>query len=1093
MNRARTLISGIAALLALAASLIGVPAALVALGGNPLPDHLPSLGEAWTAVSTPDASGTLFIAILTIAGWLGWASFAASTLVEIAGAVSSWQPPALPGPMGLAQGSSSILVGAVVAAIALLGATTAAPEASAATTTSSNAITATSSISSQTQSGPQQAQSTSTTQEERGGEDRDDAQQKVTVSSGDTLWEIADEQLGDGTRYDELADATEGTTQPDGQQLTDPDLIQPGWTINVPSDGGASSTTPKKPSKNTTPEKKSATPNDATPKTDADEANPHSEPSASTPADASPQTAGDAGRSESSPAPSGPPTTTSSNSEGSPESNAPVMVTAAGLGSLAAAGVLTLLRRRRSRQSQHREPGKRVALPTGDAAIAEAQMRAAADPVGAADLDRVMRSLAAHAHQAGTPLPALRAARLCTDSLELYLVHDDATLPEPFTPDGDGVWVLERADMTEDVLLSDEQASEHLAPYPTLVTAGHDHDGAHVLLNLEELRSLAIQGDEEVCTAALTAMTVELLGSEWTDDTRITLVGVMPELIDAVGSDRATYVDTVGEILTALEYTSGVVRGALDDAGAASAQDARTAGVVDDSWTPHLILLTGPIGGEDQERLSQVLQATPRVAVASVVTGTPAMGEWALTLEGSTSDPSAVTGSLAPIGLHITPQLLPHATYEATLDAFRAADLPDVDGPDWTEGISDGGAVDLDAIVVPEYPVPLDSDDDPYGLTEPAPDEEDSDADTDETIAITAATPVLDDEDFEDADTEDDEVETETEAAELEPAPVDEDLETIPEDEDDEPATAASTHSDDAPSQDLLEPTVEDTHPVEKLPQASPADVLDQDEGDQPLALPVDRPQVRLLGPVHVANATGKKPTAPRRMTEIVAYLALHGGQGPQAFTEAIFPIDRSKKTGQKRNQYMTSARNWLGHAPEGQPYVAIVDEAGYHLDDETAVDWWLFQDLVGNRIGSAPTRNLRAALDLVDGQPLSGTEEDRYVWADTDRQEIIAAVADVAHELARRCLDIGDARTAALAAAKGLEVEPVSEALWRDAIAAAYATGRPGRAQHVIADCRRRLDEYGDLEEETIDLINDVLTRVREAHPQSTPEPAHS
>ena len=153
MTRTRTLLSGFAAFLALAASLIGVPAALVALGGNPLPDHIPTLGETWTAVSTPDASGTLFIAILTIAGWVGWASFAASTLVEIAGAVSSWQPPELPGPMGLAQGSASILVGAVVAAIALLGATTAAPDASAAT--SSNATAATSSAPSMSQPAPQ--------------------------------------------------------------------------------------------------------------------------------------------------------------------------------------------------------------------------------------------------------------------------------------------------------------------------------------------------------------------------------------------------------------------------------------------------------------------------------------------------------------------------------------------------------------------------------------------------------------------------------------------------------------------------------------------------------------------------------------------------------------------------------------------------------------------------------------------------------------------------------------------------------------------------------------------------------------------------
>ncbi|MGB7981510.1 MAG: LysM peptidoglycan-binding domain-containing protein, partial [Candidatus Nanopelagicales bacterium] len=55
-----------------------------------------------------------------------------------------------------------------------------------------------------------------------------------TVVRGDTLWEIADEQLDDPTRYPEIVEASEGITQPDGRQLTDPDLILPGWTLNVP-------------------------------------------------------------------------------------------------------------------------------------------------------------------------------------------------------------------------------------------------------------------------------------------------------------------------------------------------------------------------------------------------------------------------------------------------------------------------------------------------------------------------------------------------------------------------------------------------------------------------------------------------------------------------------------------------------------------------------------------------------------------------------------------------------------------------------------------------------------------------------------------
>jgi hypothetical protein len=54
------------------------------------------------------------------------------------------------------------------------------------------------------------------------------------VTRGDTLWDIADRELGDPYRWPELYGATLTVEQPDGQRLTDPDLILPGWTVRVP-------------------------------------------------------------------------------------------------------------------------------------------------------------------------------------------------------------------------------------------------------------------------------------------------------------------------------------------------------------------------------------------------------------------------------------------------------------------------------------------------------------------------------------------------------------------------------------------------------------------------------------------------------------------------------------------------------------------------------------------------------------------------------------------------------------------------------------------------------------------------------------------
>ncbi len=54
------------------------------------------------------------------------------------------------------------------------------------------------------------------------------------VIRGDTLWHIAEVELGDPTRYDEIAAVNRGDLQPDGHRLVDPDLILPGWVLEIP-------------------------------------------------------------------------------------------------------------------------------------------------------------------------------------------------------------------------------------------------------------------------------------------------------------------------------------------------------------------------------------------------------------------------------------------------------------------------------------------------------------------------------------------------------------------------------------------------------------------------------------------------------------------------------------------------------------------------------------------------------------------------------------------------------------------------------------------------------------------------------------------
>ena len=58
--------------------------------------------------------------------------------------------------------------------------------------------------------------------------------ERHVVVPGDTLWGIAADELGDPTRYPEIVEANRGDLQPDGRRLADPDLILPGWVVEIP-------------------------------------------------------------------------------------------------------------------------------------------------------------------------------------------------------------------------------------------------------------------------------------------------------------------------------------------------------------------------------------------------------------------------------------------------------------------------------------------------------------------------------------------------------------------------------------------------------------------------------------------------------------------------------------------------------------------------------------------------------------------------------------------------------------------------------------------------------------------------------------------
>ncbi|MFJ6196711.1 LysM peptidoglycan-binding domain-containing protein [Micromonospora sp. NPDC092111] len=115
-RRTGQLLTGFGSLVVLVALLAGAPVALLAFAGNPLPDHLPTLAEVGTTLTSRD-DGQLFLRALAVLGWFGWATFAISVLVELGAQATRRSTPRLPG-MSRQQRAAAALVGSVALIIA---------------------------------------------------------------------------------------------------------------------------------------------------------------------------------------------------------------------------------------------------------------------------------------------------------------------------------------------------------------------------------------------------------------------------------------------------------------------------------------------------------------------------------------------------------------------------------------------------------------------------------------------------------------------------------------------------------------------------------------------------------------------------------------------------------------------------------------------------------------------------------------------------------------------------------------------------------------------------------------------------------------
>lgn len=221
-TRLLRLVGALAALAALAALLVGVPWGLVTFIGWPLPDHLPTGDEIEAALLNP-LSVTMLLDLLACIAWPVWLAFVLDVARCVPDAVRGVRPPAI--------GPVHALAGLLVAAAVFGLLPPRAPVAAA------GPVPPVQSVAAVTVEQPAPTLHSTTNQVRHTNATSEPGTvivQPPRAGVYDSLWRIAERALGDGHRWPELFALNQGRPQPDGDKLTDPHLVRPGWVLHLP-------------------------------------------------------------------------------------------------------------------------------------------------------------------------------------------------------------------------------------------------------------------------------------------------------------------------------------------------------------------------------------------------------------------------------------------------------------------------------------------------------------------------------------------------------------------------------------------------------------------------------------------------------------------------------------------------------------------------------------------------------------------------------------------------------------------------------------------------------------------------------------------
>jgi nucleoid-associated protein YgaU len=870
----------------------------------------------------------------------------------------------------------------------------------------------------------------------------------VTVEQGQTLSAIAEDKLGEATRYPEIYAKNRGEAQPGGHHFTNPDLIYPSQRLDLPGQTevprdhprtGADSTPHDKPEQDT-PHTPDAAQKPSPPASDApvESASPSGPPGAG-PAPSpdrsttSPRDGASSGKDADdehndhdaalpplpapSTTPSSPKPSPTTASPSAPATSAPdrdraansesgvTVWTLAGVGALLAASAAGTLGIKRILQQRRRRAGETIAMPEEPSRLEQA-LTTAAEPASVQLLDSALRTLHHRLQEAAVAgealvLPALRGARVTARTVEL-LVEDTAAAPlAPFSTGSEGWWTL-----SESAELLDADAARHVpAPWPGLVTVGSDRDGNLLLLNFPHIRTLLLRGEAEGIREVARAIALEAATCVWIDQAEILTVGLGDELapllpqgrLRAVPDLRAAIRD-LGELL--LERHQA---GSDEDAGAP---------------LPWVLICATAVTTEESWDLADALAAARGLPIAVVL---PADGASSCFPEAEVLDTAGPSLQPFPaLNSEVELQHISHEDYRQFVVDLRTAEQPAQEAAGPWRNVPPGGAASASA--------------------------------SGSVSALVSAPPAA------------------TPFASLTAAAGPAAIRLV------SPASATVN-------------SAESTGPEAEAPAAPNRSVVslgkepDADHHGPPEVAPADpdAPVVQVLGPVTVTGiqASGHGP----KLAALAALVFFKPGRDAEALREAMDPNSPwSKPTLQSR---MSELRTRLGTNAQGELYLPRDRTRGYRLISAVTSDWSRFQQLAGRGLALGPEGglgDLEEALSLVRGRPFSGGP---HAWAAPLLQEMVSRITDVSHTIAtwRRTGPRPDLDAARRAVATGLDVDDTAELLYQDWMRIEDAAdNRSGiyRAINTLQEINRRLDV--SMEPDTEDVIQELLGSNRRA-----------